>query len=144
MLQNDSGSYLLKNSYNILFAHELYSISLFNISFLKNKLDQRILNFKQLQNKNIRFVIQNNYINIKELNLLIQNLKEYFTNFVLIYITDQNQNITQLDQLNFDKKIIKIITIDYNIIDWKDWKYSNINWFDIFFTKFENYSIVYE
>lgn len=144
MLQNDSGSYLLKNSYNILFAHELYSISLSNIAFLKNKLDQRILNFKKLQNKNIRFVIQNNYINIKEINLLIQNLKEYFTHFVLIYITDHNQNITKIDQLNFDKKIIKIITIDYNIIDWKDWKYSNINWFDIFFANFENYSIVYE
>lgn len=136
ILEKDTGSYLLKNSYNILFAHELYSISLFNINSLKLKLDKRIQNFQKSYNKNIRFIIQNNSINIIEINKLIQNLKHYFTNFVLIYITDKNQNINKSE---FDKNIIKIITIDYNIIDWKDWSYSNINWFDILFSTFENY-----
>jgi len=134
MLTHNSGSYLLKNSYNILFAHELYYISLFNLDMLKNKIDKRIVNFQNAYNKNIRFIIQNNYINLYEINNLIKQLKQYFTKFIIIYITDKNQNINYLD---FNNKIIKIITIDYNIIDWKEWSYSNINWFDIFFTPLE-------
>jgi hypothetical protein len=44
-------------------------------------------------------------------------------------------NKLELDNLMVNCNSIKIITIDYNIINWEDWKLNSINWFDLFFNK---------
>lgn len=130
LLNSDTGSYILKNSYNILFAHELYIINNYQINNLKTLINKRIQNFINAKKQKIYFIIHNSELKIEEINSLISNLKNYFYIFKIIYITkDSNSN------LNFNNNSIKIITIDYNIINWEDWKLSEINWFDIFFNK---------
>ncbi len=133
---NTTGSYLLKNSNNIIFAHELYSISDYNIELLKLNIKKRIKNFYNCKNKNLRFIINCSNIDIDKLHILISNLKLYFNNFIIICITN-NSNLTTLDCNIIQNIKIYIITIDYNIIDWKNWKLSSINWFDIFFKNYE-------
>ena len=63
------------------------------------------------------------------------------------YITNSNHisNKLEFDNLlytrnrsvavNVNCDLIKIITIDYNIINWEDWKLTSIDWFDLFFNK---------
>jgi hypothetical protein len=133
----DHGSYLLKNPYNILFAHELYKINNYNINNLKSIINNRVINFKNAKNENIRFVIHKSFIDNSGLNKLISNLQQFFTNFKIIYITNSNNisNKLELDNLTVNCNSIKIITIDYNIINWEDWKLNSINWFDLFFNK---------
>jgi hypothetical protein len=134
----NSGSYLLKNSYNILFAHELYKISTSMISGssdidkMSNKIINRIDNFDIYKNHYLRFVIHSSTIEYKQINLLINNLKTKFTNFIILYITNKENNTYLYNHPN--QNSIKIITIDYNIIDWKDWTLSSINWFDLLFS----------
>lgn len=128
-----NGSYILKNPYNILFAHELYKINNYNISNLKDIINNRIINFKNAKNKNIYFIIHKPFINKNGLNCLINNLQKYFTNFKIIYITNKNDKLNELYLDNNNS--IKIITIDYNIINWEDWKLTEIDWFDLFFNK---------
>ena len=144
---SEHGSYLLKNPYNILFAHELYKINNYNINNLKSIINNRIINFKNAKNENIRFVIHKSFIDKSGLNKLISNLQQFFTNFKIIYITNSNHisNKLEFDNLlytrnrsvavNVNCDLIKIITIDYNIINWEDWKLTSIDWFDLFFNK---------
>ena len=144
---SEHGSYLLKNPYNILFAHELYKINNYNINNLKSIINNRIINFKNAKNENIRFVIHKSFIDQSGLNKLISNLQQFFTNFKIIYITNSNHisNKLEFDNLlytrnrsvavNVNCDLIKIITIDYNIINWEDWKLTSIDWFDLFFNK---------
>jgi hypothetical protein len=133
------GSYLLTNPYNILFAHELYKINNYNINTLKSIINNRVMNFKNAKNENIHFVIHKSCIDHSGLHKLISNLQKFFTKFKIIYITNSNNisNKLELDNLtaNVNCNSIKIITIDYNIINWEDWKLTSINWFDLFFNK---------
>lgn len=131
----NSGSYLLKNSYNILFAHELYKISIsgnLDIDIMSNKITNRINNFDMYKDYYIRFIIHSSKIEFKQINILINNLKKKFTNFIILYITNKEKETYLYNYPN--QKLIKIITIDYNIIDWKDWTLSSINWFDLLFS----------
>lgn len=134
-LINNQGSYILKNSYNILFAHELYKINNYHIENLKNIIDNRISNFINAKNENIYFIIHQSSLDIISLNQLINNLKKYFTNFKIIYITNKYSIDSNLQSKLSNYQSIKLITIDYNIINWEDWKLTQINWFDIFFNK---------
>lgn len=132
MLENSTnGSYILKNPYNILFAHELYKINYYNISNLKDIIKNRINNFKNAKNQNIYFIIHKSVIDNNGLHSLINNLRKYFTNFKIIYITNKNNTMNNIYLDNYNS--IKIINIDYNIINWDNWKLSEINWFNLFF-----------
>lgn len=132
LLENDpifsnSGSYIVKNKYNISFAHELKTDNKEELDKFKQIIERRIKRFKELKRKEITFVILN-LENKKNDNLnaeiLLKNLKIYFTNFKLIYIGSN---------LNYIKEINKEITyIKINVNEWVDWKYSNLDWKNIF------------
>lgn len=132
---SNDGSYILKNSYNILFAHELYKINNYHIDNLKDIINNRINNFINAKNENVYFIIHKSILDIISLNQLINNLKNYFTNFKIIYITNKQSINSDLESELINNQSIKLITIDYNIINWNDWKLTDINWFDLFFNK---------
>lgn len=126
----NSGSYIVKNKYNISFAHEIKTDTEKEIKEFKNTLERRIKRFKNLNNHNITFVILNleNVKNIDiNLEILLKNLKMYFKHFKLIYI---GYNEIKKKFLHKEIKYIKYIKINTN--DWVDWKYSNLDWNDIF------------
>lgn len=135
-----NGSFILKNPYNIIFAHELYNTN--NLSNFKNKLDKRINRFKNLKSSYIIFIILD--INNQSLLIdLINNLKKYFTKFKILYINidnlennldyNINKNLNYHENLLQNTNYVKCITINHNYIDWGDWKHSNINWHNIIF-----------
>ena len=126
-LLNDNGSYIVKNRYNISFAHELKTDNEKELKKFKKTLERRIKRFKKLNTDNLTFVIlnlenkQNDNLNAE---ILTKNLKIYFSNFKLIYI---GPNIS----IKYDKNNkIKYIKLDIN--KWVDWQYSNLDWNDIF------------
>ncbi len=121
---NNHKSYLLKNSYNILFAHELTIYN--NNRELENNIYNKILNFKNCNNRTIHFILHSPIYNQNEIDLLILNLKQIFTKFKIIYITNLHQYINFIIS-----DCIKVVTIDYNIIDWSDWTLSSIDWISI-------------
>ena len=99
---------------------------------MSNKITNRINNFDMYKDYYIRFIIHSSKIEFKQINILINNLKKKFTNFIILYITNKEKETYLYNYPN--QKLIKIITIDYNIIDWKDWTLSSINWFDLLFS----------
>ena len=116
----ETGSYILKNDYNISFAHEVLENTKLsnNIESFKNKLENRINKFKSHKNDYIIFTIINtNKIKKNELTQLNNNLKKYFNKFKILYISN-------LDPKNKDPNII---WINLNV-PYIDWKYSNFNW----------------
>lgn len=139
LLGSNLGSYILKNDYNIIFAHELYAINSYNIEILQNNINKRIQNFYNLKFNKIRFIIHNSIIDNINLHKLILNLKKYFNNFIIIYITNINNKTTINEKYNLDLEHnkINIISVNYNIINWEDWKLSSINWFNILFDNYE-------
>jgi hypothetical protein len=126
----NSGSYIVKNKYNISFAHEIKTDTEEEIKEFKITLKRRIQRFKNLNNHNITFVILNleNVKNKKNINInlefLLKNLKIYFKHFKLIYI-----GYNEIKE-KFLHKEIKYIKINTN--DWVDWQYSNLDWNHIF------------
>ena len=56
------------------------------------------------------------------------NLNKYFSKYQIFYITNYTKDIT-----NYTKDNIKLILINYDIINWDNWKLDEINWFDILF-----------
>ena len=119
----NTGSYILKNKYNIKFAHELLDKNDDNINILKEKINKRIKRFYNSSNKeSIHFVILNNTTKYIDFNELLYNLDKNFIQYKIIYLSSFNPNIMN------DK--IKWIYID-NI--YVDWQYSNINWFDLIY-----------
>jgi hypothetical protein len=119
-IHNIHGTYILKNSYNINFAHELLDIN--DLNKLEYLFEKRINKFKKCKNNYIIFILLNLEINIDyELDLLIHNLKKYFNNFKILYIS--NYKIKENEYI-----------IQYNIDNyWVDWKFNNLNWDDIIF-----------
>ncbi len=128
---NNIGSYIVTNSYNIEFAHELHQLSNNNkylIENLKKKIDERVYKFKNLytSNEKIIFILLNSKYNNINFKLLINNLNIYAKNFKLICINLKNP-------IYIPDKYSKIIKI-YNLsTDFTDWTYSNLNWFEILF-----------
>jgi len=111
-------SLVLKNSYNILFSHEIlskYSLDKFTI-----KMNERIKRFIELKEKLI-FVrielspIKNNYIN--KIQKLLDLLDKYFINYELILIVP---NILKLDNA-------KITCYTYGTFS-SDWKMDHLPW----------------
>ena len=113
---NSSGSFILKNKYNITFAHEiLYEM---NISTFKEKLNKRIIRFRKLTNVTFIMICHNTKDKQADLDRLVNELDKYFPNWELVLFTN----------LDFSKKDrIKIIKIN-NEFEFKDWKYSNLDW----------------
>jgi hypothetical protein len=121
------GSYIVKNKYNISFAHEIKTDTEEEIKDFKKTLERRIKRFKNLNNHDITFVILN-LENVKNINVklefLLKNLKMYFKDFKLIYI---GYNEIKEKFLHKEIKYIKL-----NINEWVDWQYSNLDWDKIF------------
>lgn len=118
-LDNNSGSYILYNAYNITFAHELLCKD--NIDILETKIENRITKFKELINPTFIRIETNVIKNTNNYNILMELLKKYFTNFKLIIISTIKPNILYD---NF---------IHYKINDFNaDWKYDNLDWKQIF------------
>ena len=120
-LKNNQESYILKNDYNINFAHEI--INKYDIKTFKNIMTIRIDKFRKLINPTfIRLEINNlsskQMIKYKD---LIKNLDKYFCNYNIILITKND--------LPFTDKKIKIFKLNSFS---SDWKYNNFNWQDLF------------
>lgn len=126
-LLNDNGSYIVKNKYNISFAHELKTDTEKELKKFKETLERRITRFKNLNADNLTFIIlnlenkQNDNLNAE---ILTKNLKIYFNNFKLVYIGPN------IDIKNKENKEIKYIKL--NINEWVNWQYSNLDWNNIF------------
>lgn len=123
---NNNGSYILKNIYNIKFAHELLNNNQDNIDKLKEKINIRISRFYKKNKEYVYFIIFNNtkynYINFDK---ILYNLDKYFAQYKILYISNINPYI--------NNKKIKWVYID-NI--YVDWQYSHINWFNIIYNNY--------
>jgi hypothetical protein len=104
-LEYKMGSLILKNDYNITFAHEI--IDRYNINDFKEKLLERINRFTLLDNPIfIRYEesgkMKTSYI--QHLMELMMNLSIYFKQFKLILVVPVNYNIImELDNLRIIK-----------------------------------------
>lgn len=149
---DNQNSFLLTNPYKIIFAHEIpfnnnQDIVDSNIVALKEKFNRRINRFRNLNsmsNTKVTFVLFNFYNNDTNLIKLINNLKKYISEFSVIYILLDNNNTldnnrSDLDYCYFYKIINRIkvnyIKISYNSIDWTDWSFSKLDWYNIIFNK---------
>lgn len=126
--QKNTSSHIVSNQYNISFAHELFNISDNNIIKFQDELTNRINTFKSKKDNYVIFVLSDFFNNTKsnnicnQLDLLITNLKEYFNNFKLLYITNSLIDYTSSNNLKI------IYTGDIQFVDWM---YPNYNWFEI-------------
>lgn len=119
----DIGSYILKNKYNIEFAHELINNDINDLNNLNIKIINRITRFyENKENYNYFIILNLNKNKDKDLNKLLYNLDKIFISYKLLYISNNNPNIIN--------NKLKWICIDNNYIDWQ---YSNLNWFDIIY-----------
>lgn len=118
----ESESYILKNNYNIKFAHEISNK--YNLTDFQLILQRRINRFNKLTNPTfIRLETRNisNKYFITQYQKLITNLSKYFKKFTLIIISENTSFSSN--------KNIKFINFDTFS---KDWKYPKINWNKIF------------
>jgi hypothetical protein len=123
--KNNNGSYILKNEYNINFAHEF--LNEYELHILKNKFDIRISQFKNNKNNFIIFVLLNLEKNIEiELDKLIINLKKYFNNFKILYIS------------NYPIKKNNFIIPYYIDNEWSGWSFNHLNWYNIIFNSLQH------
>ena len=118
-------SLILKNKYDIQFAHEIIKDE--ELDNFKIKLDQRITNFKSLASDPITFIrielkpikqIYEQYI-IK----LVELLKKYSSNFILKIIINSNIIFTKLPD---NVQIIKFSKFD------SYWQMNHIDWDSLF------------
>lgn len=137
--EEKKGSYILKNKYNISFAHELYKNNNKDIDQLKKQITKRVNRFLNHKNDYITFIILDIEYKSKLIEL-VNNLKDKFKSFRLLYINIdnlENNLYTSINNCNINilekNNYVKCITIDNNIINWNDWTNSKIDWFDIFF-----------
>ena len=119
MIDTDNSSYVLKNRYNIQFAHEICLDK--DIKLFSDKLLRRIERFKLLINPTfIRLELQNlSIIQMNRYKRLINILDRYFANYKLIIIS---KNPIKNDKI----KWIKLNEFS------SDWTYPNVNWKKIF------------
>lgn len=111
---NNKNSYILKNDYNITFAHEVENNTNYDINNFKSKLLRRIERFKKLNN--IIFIrIEKD--NITNYDKLINILDKYFTNYKIILISNNNINHHKI--------------INYKLPKFINWKYNNFHFHNI-------------
>ena len=120
-----SGSYILYNTYNIQFAHELLINN--NINMVKEKFNNRIKRFYNIF-EFIYFIIldidnnqSNNQSNNQYIQKLINNLDKFFVSYKILYISNIKVN---------ENNKIKYIFSENKFIDWQ---YSNIDWFNLIY-----------
>jgi hypothetical protein len=105
-------SYILKNNYNITFAHELCNEN--DIDEFINKLLKRIKKFKEhVFPTFVRFETCD--VNKEKYNELMILLHKYFDNFEFILISHSNPHIKGISHI-------------YLNVDFFDWKYEHFNW----------------
>ena len=117
VLIEKSSSLILKNNYNITFAHEI--LEKYELETFQDKLQNRIIRFTTLENPTfIRLETKNisdKYFEI-QYNKLISNLEKYFDDFNIIVISKnkpfKNNKITFVELKDFSS----------------NWKYENVNW----------------
>ena len=115
-LKEGKPSYILYNKYNITFAHEVSKLD--KIYDFKNSLVKRIERFRNLINPTFIRLELNNVKNIGVYNNLIDILDKIFINYKFILVSKNNPNNTKINWIKLE---------DFS----EDWKYTNINWFDI-------------
>lgn len=101
-LDNNGGSFIISNLYNITFAHEMIDKN--PIDEFKKILDKRLVRLLSHKDDYIKFVIFNTGKKL-DTTLLSLNLKKYFINFDILEIQSDEQ--------------------------FTDWQYSHMNWFDL-------------
>lgn len=120
----ENKSYILKNYYNIKFAHEISNK--YNLKDFQLVLQKRINRFINLKNP-IFIRLEINNISQKKFEKqykkLIVNLEKFFDEFKLIIISKN-------DSFTFEKKEKNIIFIKLDRFS-EDWKYPNVNWNEI-------------
>lgn len=99
---NNKPSYIIKNPYNIKFAHEV--ISKMELNEFSNKLLERITRFKNLKNPIFIRIENNNINNYDELKLL---LNKYFDKYKLIIIDKNNYTDWKYSHLDWKKILLK-------------------------------------
>lgn len=125
-------TFILSNSYNIKFAHEITLEQDCNESIFRftNKLEQRIERFRNLgiyPNKIIFFRIEISKINtiyFEKIDILINLLERFVNNFELVIIFNYQESI---EFTNSKVKFIKFDKFD------PDWKMEHLNWQNILF-----------
>lgn len=114
-------SLILKNKYNIIFAHMI--LESYEIDDFKIKIKKRIERFKSVKNPIFVRLETRNHDNkflVNSYKKLFNNLKKYHENFKLIVIINKN--------LGFNHKDIQFVYFEK--FD-ENWKYPNIDWNNI-------------
>jgi len=115
-IESKSGSFILKNSYNITFAHEI--AEKYNLQEFIETLQRRMKRWNELKNPTfIRIETENLKEDtfIKQYNCLVDNIKVLFPTFTLIVIATKA----------FSSKYIRFINLEKFSADWK---YDSIDW----------------
>jgi|SaaInlStandDraft_5_1057022.scaffolds.fasta_scaffold02359_2 hypothetical protein len=112
-LESNNASIIVKNKYNITFAHEI--INKYNIDIFKQKLNKRINQFINLKKPYfIRFEYGKQKKNYnKEFIKLINSLDSQYDNYKLLLIIPHDWNINYNNVYFYNDKFI-------------DWKYDNV------------------
>ena len=113
---DNQGTFILKNKYNITFAHEV--LLEYEINTFSNKLANRINKFKNMKNPTF---IRLEQVSVKREKYieLVELLKRYFDIFELILVSRENPQIKEINHINLNVNFI-------------DWKYEHFNWNDLF------------
>lgn len=113
------GSFILKNCFSVEFAHEVFNK--YNLREFEDKLKIRIERFINLDNPTfIRLETSSlTETSNRKYDHLVELLNRYFTDYKLIVIS----NITLTNS-----KIINVLLRDFD----KDWRYSGVDWFNVF------------
>ena len=132
-------SYILKNNYNIQFAHEV--LNKYNLDEFKNKLNQRILKFNEIlnnRNDEIKFIrfefspYRDGYFNefYKLLNIINNKKKNNCKIYIKLIL---HKSYKDKDYFNNTKNKLNKVHIETQFFDEfsNDWKYPNINWCDL-------------
>ena len=107
-------TYIIKNKYNIKFAHELFE----TCTDFSEKLLSRIDRFRKLINPTFIRLEMNE---VDKLDKLVELLDKYYDKYRLIIISSKPDKI-------MNNKIIH-----YKLdVEYKDWKYENLDWNAIF------------
>ena len=123
--ENHESSYIITNPYKITMAHEVLKSC--ELTIFRDKLKDRIDKFREAIKNRVKFIRletcpwKQSYQ--EDLNKLLQILDKLSPNYELILILHDSYR----DKLIFHSKIKIIYYDDFN----SDWKYPNINWYNI-------------
>ena len=130
LIEDRIPSLLIKNIYNIKFAHEVLSDLSSHLDKFKIKLVQRITRFNNLfqSNQKVKFIrielhkITQTYFD--SINILIKILEKYSNNFELLLILNLDKDIRYTNS--------KVIIYKFNDFS-PDWKMNHLDWKNILF-----------